>query len=607
MGPPRHARELDPRRDLRRRAGAVRELQRRARRHGAEQRRGRRRRRARRAGAVRRRRAAALAAFGDFARERVPTSLGRPIATLERIQSVAGEARAQIIAGRARPEPRSPRQTRRRASGCRRRLGAREAADLPRGDRRRAGHRRGYRQPRPDPHLPFERHLRDVLCARPHPPQDDAALARRRPRIPSHLTRSTHRSTIHRTTTDREAPPIMSTTHRYRTPALAALAAASVLVMAGCARQHRRRGGDGARGRPRRRRRADRRVLARQRGVLVRRSVPDLLDRAPPGDPQRRRLAHRSGPRDRRDRAVAGDRLGGQPGRPDLHVQPARRRHLQRRHRVHRGFGGARAARARRPRSRRCPGAYGGVYVSGYDSSDRHRRRHRRGAASPPRTPRSCRARRPPTWRSSRHRPTRRRPKSAASATSSAPDPSCSISTRPARASTFRSATGYAWASELNAHQGEAYLDAVHINYVAEDSVRVGNLASGASDIAWPRNPFTPEDRGLLESGGATIESRSLPGPSQAYYPNVSRRAPAVGEGGARCAADRDRSRDVRRDDLRRGLPSRRGRRSTRRRRSSSARRTCSPTTPRRPARSSTTPAGCSRTAPTTAPATARR
>ena len=81
---------------------------------------------------------------------------------------------------------------------------------------------------------------------------------------------------------------------------------------------------------------------------------------------------------------------------------------------------------------------------------------------------------------------------------------------------------GYAWASPLNDHQGEAYLDAVHINYVAEDSVRVGNLASGASDIAWPRNPFTPEDRALLESGGATIESRSLPGPSSAYYPNVS-------------------------------------------------------------------------------------
>ncbi|GAA1972887.1 ABC transporter substrate-binding protein [Microbacterium pumilum] len=81
---------------------------------------------------------------------------------------------------------------------------------------------------------------------------------------------------------------------------------------------------------------------------------------------------------------------------------------------------------------------------------------------------------------------------------------------------------GYNWASELNDHQGEAYLDAVHINYVAEDSVRVGNLASGASDIAWPRAPFTPEDSALLTSSGATIESRSLPGPSSAYYPNVS-------------------------------------------------------------------------------------
>ncbi|GAA5030958.1 ABC transporter substrate-binding protein [Microbacterium fluvii] len=81
---------------------------------------------------------------------------------------------------------------------------------------------------------------------------------------------------------------------------------------------------------------------------------------------------------------------------------------------------------------------------------------------------------------------------------------------------------GYNWASDLNAHQGEAYLDAIHIHYVAEDSVRTGNLASGASDIAWPRNPFTPEDAALLTSAGATIESRSLPGPSYAFYPNVS-------------------------------------------------------------------------------------
>ncbi|WP_029149950.1 ABC transporter substrate-binding protein [Microbacterium indicum] len=81
---------------------------------------------------------------------------------------------------------------------------------------------------------------------------------------------------------------------------------------------------------------------------------------------------------------------------------------------------------------------------------------------------------------------------------------------------------GYDWASELNAHQGEAYLDAVHIRYVAEDSVRVGDVASGASDIAWPRDPFTPEDTTLLESSGVTVEARSLPGPSSAWFPNTS-------------------------------------------------------------------------------------
>ena len=34
--------------------------------------------------------------FITFANERVPTSLGRPIATTERIQSVAGEIEAQL-------------------------------------------------------------------------------------------------------------------------------------------------------------------------------------------------------------------------------------------------------------------------------------------------------------------------------------------------------------------------------------------------------------------------------------------------------------------------------------------------------------------------------
>ncbi|NQX29939.1 ABC transporter substrate-binding protein [Microbacteriaceae bacterium VKM Ac-2854] len=78
---------------------------------------------------------------------------------------------------------------------------------------------------------------------------------------------------------------------------------------------------------------------------------------------------------------------------------------------------------------------------------------------------------------------------------------------------------GYAWGSELRAHTGAAYLD---VSYVAEDSVRVGQLTSDAVDIAWPRNPFTENDQALITAGGDSIESRSLPGPASNYYPNTS-------------------------------------------------------------------------------------
>lgn len=82
--------------------------------------------------------------------------------------------------------------------------------------------------------------------------------------------------------------------------------------------------------------------------------------------------------------------------------------------------------------------------------------------------------------------------------------------------------SGYAWPSSLNAHTGEAYLDHVKVSYVAEDSVRVGNLTSGALDVAWPRNPFSPEQVAQLKAAGDTVVSRSLPGPSSALYPNTS-------------------------------------------------------------------------------------
>lgn len=81
---------------------------------------------------------------------------------------------------------------------------------------------------------------------------------------------------------------------------------------------------------------------------------------------------------------------------------------------------------------------------------------------------------------------------------------------------------GYAWPSASSANRGEAYLDGVEITYVPEANVRNGSFQAGDLDIAWPREPFTDADLALLESVGGTIESRSLPGPSWAYYANVA-------------------------------------------------------------------------------------
>jgi len=81
---------------------------------------------------------------------------------------------------------------------------------------------------------------------------------------------------------------------------------------------------------------------------------------------------------------------------------------------------------------------------------------------------------------------------------------------------------GYAWGSSLAQNTGEAKLDKVIFNYVAEDSVRTGNLISGATDIAWPRNPFSPQDEQLITKSGDKVEARSLPGPALDLYANTS-------------------------------------------------------------------------------------
>ncbi|HEV2638652.1 MAG TPA: acyl-CoA dehydrogenase family protein [Actinocrinis sp.] len=113
--------------------------------------------------------------FLRFAHERVPTSLGRPIATTERIQTIAGEIEAQLVQAEeivyglaARIDAGDPEASRRALIAkllvTRSAVTAVQTAVTSLGN---PGLTRSH---------PLERHLRDVQCSRVHPPQDDAAL-----------------------------------------------------------------------------------------------------------------------------------------------------------------------------------------------------------------------------------------------------------------------------------------------------------------------------------------------------------------------------------------------------------------------------------------------
>jgi alkylation response protein AidB-like acyl-CoA dehydrogenase len=118
---------------------------------------------------------AARAAFVRYARERVPSALGRPIAETERIQAVAGEIEAQV--GQAETL----------LFGALLRAGAGDTRHLPQLSLLKVQIARSavtavqtavaaLGNPALTRHQPFERHLRDVLCVRVHPPQEDTAL-----------------------------------------------------------------------------------------------------------------------------------------------------------------------------------------------------------------------------------------------------------------------------------------------------------------------------------------------------------------------------------------------------------------------------------------------
>jgi alkylation response protein AidB-like acyl-CoA dehydrogenase len=118
---------------------------------------------------------AARRAFADFARSRVPAALGRPIATTERIQSVAGEIDLQIASAETL------------LHGALLRIEAGDESVLPQLSVIKVAIARAVvtavqtavaalGNPALSRRNSLERHLRDVLCVRVHPPQEDAAL-----------------------------------------------------------------------------------------------------------------------------------------------------------------------------------------------------------------------------------------------------------------------------------------------------------------------------------------------------------------------------------------------------------------------------------------------
>ncbi|GAA2805910.1 acyl-CoA dehydrogenase family protein [Saccharopolyspora taberi] len=118
---------------------------------------------------------AARQAFREFARTRVPAALGRPIATTERIQSVAGEIDLQIA------------QAETLLHGALLRVEAGDESILPQLPVIKVAIARSVvaavqtavaalGNPALSRRNQLERHLRDVLCVRVHPPQEDAAL-----------------------------------------------------------------------------------------------------------------------------------------------------------------------------------------------------------------------------------------------------------------------------------------------------------------------------------------------------------------------------------------------------------------------------------------------
>ncbi|GAA0525439.1 acyl-CoA dehydrogenase family protein [Paractinoplanes ferrugineus] len=117
---------------------------------------------------------AARSAFAEFARNRVPAALGKPIARTERIQAVAGEIDLRITEAETllhgallrleAGDPIAAELSNLKVAIARSVIAATQTAVAALGN------------PGLSRHHSLERHLRDALCIRVHPPQEDTVL-----------------------------------------------------------------------------------------------------------------------------------------------------------------------------------------------------------------------------------------------------------------------------------------------------------------------------------------------------------------------------------------------------------------------------------------------
>ena len=111
-----------------------------------------------------------------FLNERTPSALGKPLATVPRIQAEVGEIEARLVTAAdllsalaLRFDAGDPEAA--RHSPAAKLIGTRAAIDAVQRAVALIGNNALTRR------NPLERHLRDVLCARVHTPQDDSILA----------------------------------------------------------------------------------------------------------------------------------------------------------------------------------------------------------------------------------------------------------------------------------------------------------------------------------------------------------------------------------------------------------------------------------------------